>query len=1042
VNRPRGLPVIVLAFLALGVGSADAENKTADNSAAPTSQVANPSVTLASAEQETIPGPLRSFSRMAAISQKVTPDEVLPLLARNVSIRGFATLSENSGKPTEYLLLVRRYLEEARDLRALAGPQEVIRIPDCASAGPLLQILGYKLREPCGPSTSLETAEPDRAFLTIDSGFPLVDLEEALRANKPFIYPYPSAKVPILFSPADWIPTARATQPGDVLQLLLTEHSAARLYNALGKMDPQAAIELKNAHGLAKLYPLAPVLDFYGEHLVVKAGKAVVPGGPAAEASWESLVGAKTTAPAEFFTKLLTKDNGWLAAYFDAIASASPSQQSYFADRRHVERCYSAFRDPGTSSSAARPAFRPDTYTFLLIDRLQLDSNGMPHVPGDLAVWRDILSRKSNSKLLGNLERKAGGGLDSPEQLLEAMFSLSRSQDRSGPVAFYLAVNEIDRRRPRDHPLSPATVQPLAAKFRRLGDQYRTFSEFPLSDSSIAEYLTIATAIDQSGNSVLRENAVGLFQASTGLWQILARQGEIPADRLDASWHRVIGPFAKTSSAVELFDAAQLSLENLYADATAGPPLNQQNLVMALAGPETAHAQEQAARQKFADRIDVVLADQQLVSLDTLLDLGRGLNRMAGNQASVDTPRLLNEVAEIREFEMPKPIFTESEKAEWASGRIDNAHIALQARTDLMKVLKSQSPPEAIAQARGELAPFLRDTLVGLNYAYYEPPGDQILHNNPLFVRSHDFSSGMSLGGGQSWLVPSLFGLGETAGGGGHLAGSLADLPYVLAKADQDFVVPQNVQELVWDEMVPSLLTTATLSRWWDVSPRELHAAALYQEAGEELVGASAKDEALRGEVLDILAPRTEPRRLAEIQALLRNDQAVDALAETAPAETAYLTEEYRRKFPGVTNHWGHAGNELEGLSICCAADMSWEKIAQDFGVPHPILAQTYSKELFNGPPIPAFMGYPSRLLAESWESTNLYWARLADEMGDSPGALNDLAPKLTLLMSEKLAATDIEDWPAVVRAMRETGEEFRHPQTAERQKTEETSAP
>jgi hypothetical protein len=1042
VNRPRGLPVIVLAFLALGAGSAGAQNKTADNSAVPVLQTAKPSVTIASADQETIPGPLRSFLRMAAISQKATPDEVLSLLARNITIRGFSSASGSSGKPTEYLLLVRRYLEEARDLRALAGPQEVIRIPDCTSAGPLLQILGYKLREPCGPTTSLATSEPARAFLTIDSGFPLVDLEEALRNNKPFVYPYASSKVPILFRPADWLPNARATQPGDVLQLLLTDRSAARLYSALGKMDPQAAVELKNAHGLAKLYPLAPVLDFYGEHLVAKAGKAVVPGGPAAEASWESLAGGKTSEPAEFFTKLLAKDNGWLAAYFDAIASASPSQQSYFADRRHLERCYSAFRDPGTSISPARPTFRPDTYTFLLIDRLQFDSNGLPHVPGGLAAWHDILANKSNARFLGNLGKKAGGNLDSPEQLLEAMFSLSRAEDRSGPVAFYLTANEIDRRRPRDLQLSSATVQLLAAKFRRFGDQYRAFSEFPLSDSSIASYLTIATAIDQSGNSALRENAVGLFQANTGLWQILARQGEIPADRLDASWHRMIGPFAKMSSAVELFDAAQLSFENLYADATAGSPLSQQNVVMALAGPETANAQEQAARQKFANRINVVLTDQQLVSLDTLLDLGRGLNRMAQNPASADTPRLLDEVAEVHEFEMPKPIFTEGEKSEWASGHIDNAHIALQARTDLMKVLKSQSSPDAIAQARGELAPFLRDTLVGLNYAYYEPPGDQILHNNPLFVRSHDFSSGMSLGGGQSWLIPSLFGLGETAGGGGHLAGSLADLPYVLAKADQDFVVPQNVQELVWDEMVPSLLTTATLSRWWNVSPRELHAAALYQEAGEELVGASAKDENLRGQLLDILSPRTEPRRLADIGALLRNDQADDALAEIAPAETAYLAEEYRRKFPGVTNHWGHAGSELESLSICCAADMSWEKIAQDFGVPHPILAQTYSKELLNGPPIPAFMGYPSRLLAESWESTNLYWARLADEAGDSPGALNDLAPKLTLLMSEKLAATDIEDWPAVVRAMRETGEEFRHPQTAEKQNSGETSAP
>ena len=36
-----------------------------------------------------IPGPLRSFLRMAAISQKVLPEEVLPFMARNVVVEGY-----------------------------------------------------------------------------------------------------------------------------------------------------------------------------------------------------------------------------------------------------------------------------------------------------------------------------------------------------------------------------------------------------------------------------------------------------------------------------------------------------------------------------------------------------------------------------------------------------------------------------------------------------------------------------------------------------------------------------------------------------------------------------------------------------------------------------------------------------------------------------------------------------------------------------------------------------------------------------------------
>ena len=39
---------------------------------------------------------------------------------------------------------------------------------------------------------------------------------------------------------------------------------------------------------------------------------------------------------------------------------------------------------------------------------------------------------------------------------------------------------------------------------------------------------------------------------------------------------------------------------------------------------------------------------------------------------------------------------------------------------------------------------------------------------------------------------------------------------------------------------------------------------------------------------------------------------------------------------------------------------------------------------------------------------------------------LNHLVPDLTRHMVEKIFATDFEDWPALLRAMHETGEDFR----------------
>ena len=81
------------------------------------------------------------------------------------------------------------------------------------------------------------------------------------------------------------------------------------------------------------------------------------------------------------------------------------------------------------------------------------------------------------------------------------------------------------------------------------------------------------------------------------------------------------------------------------------------------------------------------------------------------------------------------------------------------------------------------------------------------------------------------WRAPQLFGAGTPAGGGAHLVGSLADLPYALSEAEQDFITPENVQALIWRETVPGLLTNAVFPRWWNISKNELHAVALYRGA-------------------------------------------------------------------------------------------------------------------------------------------------------------------------------------------------------------------
>src|SRR5262249_2104758 len=211
------------------------------------------------------------------------------------------------------------------------------------------------------------------------------------------------------------------------------------------------------------------------------------------------------------------------------------------------------------------------------------------------------------------------------------------------------------------------------------------------------------------------------------------------------------------------------------------------------------------------------------------------------------------------------------EDSQGRPAKFEFRHTTLQTRTDMQKIIKSGTARDR-TEARGRLAPFLRDTLVGLNYTYYDPPGAQMLYNNSVFVRSHDYTEKSGVPWEQPWTSArrvSVFG----ANSGGHLAGSLAGLPYALADLEQSFIVPENVQSLIWEDFVPTLLTGAVVPRFWTVTQNELHAVSLYQRTGEELLMESAENENVRAAVLSILSDRVLPQRTARIEAAMRGRQ-------------------------------------------------------------------------------------------------------------------------------------------------------------------------
>jgi len=970
-----------------------------------------------------IPGPLRSFARMSAVSPDLSTEDVMTALAHNITLNGYsASRGTDSLEPTEYLKLINRYLSQAREIDKLTGAEKMLRIDMCESAqtGDLLRILGYRMRGGCGSDLVLETVNASRAFITIDSGFPLSELEQALRTNRPFNLDYHPARVPVLFTAEYWYPKESQKPGQEFIDLFLSDPTLCRLYMAFSALDPETADQMHKDMPAQRAKIYAHVLDFFGAMFESRGGKINVPGGARSEKAWQDLVGVAPDRGVAFFEKLVEKDDGWLASYYDALARINGPVQAYLAEPDHLKRYYTAIRGRVTSPGPARPVFRANTDLLLLTVRLRLDANGKPHLPGGLDIWKNLFAGKAQAKYDPKLA-KAAPGWKEPEEVVEALYGLSRKTADNEPLKIYMAVNEIERNRAK--PLEAATVDQLVREFKSMGAQYRIFAETPAtSDRTIVSFLEAARAIGGMKDVALRSDAAGVMQSLTGFWQIFVRQRSIAQEDADAALAGAIAPFAKIQGSRDVFDAGQKGLRILL-DAAHVPAQGsiQDHVMDLMAGTRAAGgAALTDAHQQMLQEMTRVFEAQRLISLETIFALADRLESAAAAAQKPDTAQIARLAARITEIQLPRSSITVRERTEMAAGYWSDRHVDAQRKLNLRSAIdKAGTDPQKLRDVKGQLAPYLRDTLVGLNYIHYAPPGAQVLYTNPLFVRSHDFYGTPDRP--RTWSETDVLGSGWPANAGGRLVGSLASLPYALAEAEQNFLIPSREQALIWGDLVPQMIVTAVVPRWWNVTPVQLHWVGLHMTYGQTLLAEAALNAETRGRVITLLDHYVHPARLKKIESLLASGDAKSAADNVVPSEVYLLAREMA------------AGDRESGV----AADIrrvaeenpeavSATAISHAFGTPKPMLSNSFQPQLLNLRTFPTLMGYSSRILAESWESNLLYYAALADEMHIQPAELNLLVPGWTQKTVERIFATHLEDWPALLRSLRMVGDDVR----------------
>jgi hypothetical protein len=265
--------------------------------------------------------------------------------------------------------------------------------------------------------------------------------------------------------------------------------------------------------------------------------------------------------------------------------------------------------------------------------------------------------------------------------------------------------------------------------------------------------------------------------------------------------------------------------------------------------------------------------------------------------------------------------------------------------------------------------------------------------------------------------------VGWPSNAGGRLAGSLIALPFALAQAEQNFMSPRRPQALIWGDLAPQITIGVTVTGWHDITPLQLRWVALRVRRGEDLVAFSGLDPAWQGRVSTALSRYLQPADLDRLNRLLAQGDFPHAAVQIPPSVFYAIADDPNLKdapedLPSMELASLQAGNQPE---------LSPEAIGRAFGTPKPTLTHSYRPDLEHIRTFPALMGYSSRILAETWESNNIFYALLADEAGVPPSQLDTLVPEWNRTAIESIFAANLEDWPALIRSLHSTSDVVLH---------------
>lgn len=368
----------------------------------------------------------------------------------------------------------------------------------------------------------------------------------------------PPDSVPLPGSPAFWRQTGVEPPdgPDTLLLAILESRGAALLYTALLSMDPVTRAWFLERPDFVRTLSGADrgTLVVAAPYLRVEAGRFQLPGGPAASAAWEHLVGVAADAQPAFVTALVRAESGHLAYLAEVVATLSAEQQraalglSTSNPQQATGAFMAALRDLlGSWQPGERPFWRPSPDPAFLLAQIPVDGDGRLAMPGARRFWGFVLA---DDEVPVSASRAGEAWHDSeplaPAWLVAQLASVP-AEDQTVRYQQMLFASRLLADEAAGRAPDVATAIRGVARFPPL---MRTLERTGVADAvRLAAMVRQAEALTRGGEGWRARATLVQWQAAIALLDRMARGGALPAATLDAAIAALSAPVPRSAVA-------------------------------------------------------------------------------------------------------------------------------------------------------------------------------------------------------------------------------------------------------------------------------------------------------------------------------------------------------------------------------------------------------------------------------------------------------------------------------------------------------------